>query len=48
MDFIENLTDIVGVDNITASPVDCLAYSETCPSMQAYLRLSCSRAIPNK
>ena len=27
MDFIENLTDIVGVDNITASPVDCLAYS---------------------
>ncbi len=27
MDFIENLTSIVGADNITASPVDCLAYS---------------------
>jgi len=27
MDFIEKLTDIVGAANITASPVDCLAYS---------------------
>lgn len=27
MDFIKTLTDIVGASNITASPVDCLAYS---------------------
>jgi glycolate oxidase subunit GlcD len=27
MDFIKTLTDIVGAPNITASPVDCLAYS---------------------
>jgi glycolate oxidase subunit GlcD len=27
MNFIESLTDIVGSENITASPVDCLAYS---------------------
>jgi glycolate oxidase len=27
MDFIKNLTDIVGSENLTASPVDCLAYS---------------------
>ncbi|MEJ2717494.1 MAG: FAD-linked oxidase C-terminal domain-containing protein [Deltaproteobacteria bacterium] len=27
MDFINGLTDIVGTDYITASPVDCLAYS---------------------
>ncbi len=27
MDFIKTLTDIVGEPNITASPVDCLAYS---------------------
>ncbi|MFH1115546.1 MAG: FAD-linked oxidase C-terminal domain-containing protein [Pseudomonadota bacterium] len=27
MDFLERLTEIVGPENITASPVDCLAYS---------------------
>ena len=27
MDFLERLTEIVGKENITASPVDCLAYS---------------------
>jgi FAD/FMN-containing dehydrogenase len=27
MDFIKDLTSIVGADNVTASPVDCLAYS---------------------
>ena len=27
MNFIERLTDIVGSENMTASPVDCLAYS---------------------
>ncbi len=27
MDFMERLTEVVGVENITTSPVDCLAYS---------------------
>jgi len=27
MDFIKDLTSIVGADNVTASHVDCLAYS---------------------